>query len=160
MRPEDPGYTIPGLGDPAGDLFHRLYPYQAARSMMKECDYVVVSLPLTPETRGLIGANELSAMKPSAYLVAVARGGVIDQAALTAALQEKRIAGAALDVFAEEPLPSNSPLWKMPNVIVTPHVGGMSVHYNQRAINLLIENLKRYLTGAPLLNRFDAQRGY
>lgn len=160
MHPEDTGYTIPGLGDPAGDLFHRLYPYQAVRSMIKECDYVVICLPLTSETRGMIGANELAVMKPSSFLVSIARGGVVDQAALLSALQERRIAGAALDVFAEEPLPTNSPLWKLPNVIVSPHVGGMSMHYNQRAVDLFIENIKRYLTGAPLLNRIDPQRGY
>lgn len=160
MHPEDTGYTIPGLGDPAGDLFHRLYPYQAVRSMIKECDYVVICLPLTTETRGMIGANELAVMKPSSFLVSIARGGVVDQAALLSALQERRIAGAALDVFAEEPLPTNSPLWKLPNVIVSPHVGGMSMHYNQRAVDLFIENIKRYLTGAPLLNRIDPQRGY
>lgn len=160
MHPEDPDYAIPGLGDPAGDLFHRLYPYQAVRSMIQECDFVVVSAPLTEETRGMIGANELAAMKSSAYLVGMARGGVIDQPALIAALQEKRIAGAALDVFDEEPLPNNSPLWKLPNVLISPHVGGMSVHYNQRAVDLFTENLKRYLSGAPLLNRFNAKRGY
>lgn len=160
MHPEDIGYTIPGLGDPGGDLFHRLYPYQALRSMIKECDYVVVCLPLTPETRGLIGANELAAMKPTAFLVAVARGGVVDQSALATALQERRIAGAALDVFSEEPLPASSSIWKLPNAIVSPHVGGMSVHYNQRAVDLFVENLKRYLIAAPLLNRFDPHRGY
>jgi phosphoglycerate dehydrogenase-like enzyme len=160
MHPADTGYTIPGLGDPGGDLFHRLYPYQAIRSMMKEVDFAVVVTPLTAETRGMIGAAELGAMKPTAFLVNMARGGVIDQNALLAALQERRIAGAGLDVFTEEPLPSNSPFWKLPNVIITPHIGGMSVHYNQHAIELFSENLKRYLTGAPLYNRYDPQRGY
>lgn len=160
MTPQDVGYVIPGLGDPGGDMFHRLYPFQAVRSMMKECDFVVVTLPLTSETRGMIGAQELAAMKPTAYLVALARGGVIDQSALLAALQDRRIAGAALDVFVEEPLPSSSPFWKMPNVIVSPHIAGMSTHYNRRALDLFIENLKRYLAGSPLLNRFDPQKGY
>jgi phosphoglycerate dehydrogenase-like enzyme len=160
MHPEDSGYTIPGLGDPSGDLFHRLYPHQAVRSMMKECDFVVVVTPLTPETRGLIGAAELAVMKPSAFLISMARGGVVDQAALVTALQEKRLAGAAMDVFSEEPLPQNSPLWKMPNVIISPHIGGLSSLYNHRAVDLFVENLKRYLTGAPLLNRFDSQKGY
>lgn len=160
MHPEDPGYTIPGLGDPGGDLFLRLYPYQALRSMVKECDFVVVVVPLTAETRGLFGANEINAMKPGAFLVSMARGGVVDQAALTTALQERRIAGAAMDVFAEEPLPAGSPLWKMPNVLISPHIGGMSMHYNQRAVDMLTENLKRYLTGAPLLNRYDPKKGY
>lgn len=160
MHPVDAGYTIPGLGDPGGDLFNRLYPYQAIRSMMKEVDFAVVVMPITAETRGMIGAAELSAMKPTAFLINMARGGVVDQGALLAALQERKIGGAALDVFNDEPLPSNSPFWKMPNVIITPHIGGMSVHYNQRAIDLFSENIKRYLTGSPLYNRYDPQKGY
>lgn len=160
MHPADTGYIIPGLGDPGGDMFNRLYPYQAIRSMMKDCDFVIVSTPLTTETRGMVGAAELAAMKPSAYLINMARGGVVDQNALIATLQERKIAGAALDVFNEEPLPPNSPFWKLPNVMVTPHIGGMSMLYNQRAIELFTENLKHYLTGAPLFNRYDPQKGY
>ena len=160
MHPEDTGYTIPGLGDPGGDLFHRLYPSQAVRSMLKESDFVVVTVPLTPETRAMIGAADLAAMKPSAYLIQIARGGVVDQPALLSALQERKIAGAALDVFQEEPLPSNNPLWRLNNVIITPHIAGMSIHYDEGAIDLFIENLKRYLTGAPLLNRYDPLKGY
>lgn len=160
MHPQDTGYTIPGLGDPGGDLFERLYPYQAVRTMMKECDFVVVTAPLTEETRGLIGANELAAMKPTAFLINLARGGVVEQAALVTALQERKIAGAGLDVFAEEPLPQTNPLWKLPNVILSPHIAGMSVHYNERAIDVFVENLKRYLAGTALLNRFDLEQGY
>jgi phosphoglycerate dehydrogenase-like enzyme len=160
MHPEDPGYMIPGLGDPGGDLFHRLYPYQALKSMLKEVDVAVVVLPSTPETRGLIGAAELAVMKPTAFLVSMARGSIIDQAALLNALQEKHLAGAALDVFAEEPLPANSPLWKLPNVIISPHIGGMSDFYDRRALDLFTENLKRYLAGASLLNRLSPQKGY
>lgn len=160
MHPEDKGYTIEGLGDPGGDLFDRLYPPQALRSMLKECDFVVVSLPLTHDTRGMIGAAELAAMKPSAYLIYIGRGGVIDQGALINILQERRIAGAALDVFAEEPLPSGNPLWRLNNVFLTPHIAGVSAYYNDRAVDLFSENLRRYLSGAPLLNRFDVEKGY
>lgn len=160
MRPEDSGYIIPGLGDPGGDFFTRLYPFQAVRSMMKESDFVLVTAPLTPETKGMIGAAELAAMKPTAFLINMARGGVVDQNALLSTLQERRIAGAALDVFTEEPLPVNSPFWKLSNVIISPHVGGMSINYNQRAIELFVENLKRYLTGAPLFNQFETKKGY
>jgi phosphoglycerate dehydrogenase-like enzyme len=160
MHPEDLGYIIPGLGDPGGDLFHRLYPATAVRAMIKECDFVVVTVPLTPETRGIIGAGELAVMKPGAYLIHIARGGVVDQSALLSVLQERKIAGAALDVFQEEPLPSNSPFWKLNNVIISPHIAGISTHYDERALNLFIENLKRYLTGAALLNRLDSERGY
>lgn len=160
MHPEDTGYSLPELGDPGGDLFHRLYPPQALRSMLHECDFVVVTLPLTPQTRNIIGAGELAAMKPTAYLIHLARGTVIDPAALLSTLQERRIAGAALDVFHEEPLPANSPLWRLNNVILAPHMAGVSSHYNERAIQLFADNLKRYLSGAPLLNRFDPEKGY
>ena len=160
MHPEDTGYIIPGLGDPSGDLFHRLYPPQALRSMMKECDFVVVTVPLTPETRSMIGAAELAVMKPSAFLIHIARGGVVDQNALISALQERKIAGAALDVFPEEPLPSNNPLWRLNNVLLSPHIAGISDRYDDRALYLFIENMKRYLSGAELLNQVDLQRGY
>jgi phosphoglycerate dehydrogenase-like enzyme len=160
MRPHDTGYTQDGLGDPQGDFFQRLYPIQALRSMFRECDFVVVTLPLTHETRGLIKLADLEALKPGAFLVDVSRGGIIDPAALVSALQDKKIAGAALDVFAEEPLPASSPLWKLPNVIITPHLSGTSPYYNERAAALFAENLNRYLVGLPLYNRFDPQKGY
>jgi len=160
MHPEDKGYSIPGLGDPDGSFFTRLYPTQAIKSMVKECDFVVVTLPLTPQTRNLIDADVLSAMNPAAYLIQAGRGGVVDQTALIEALQERRIAGAAIDTFSEEPLPANSPLWKLPNVIITPHIGGISANYLQRAIDLFAVNLKRYLSGETLYNRFDVELGY
>jgi phosphoglycerate dehydrogenase-like enzyme len=160
MHPQDGGYDIPGLGDPEGMFFYRLYPYQALKSMLKECDFVVVTLPLTPLTRGLINTEELAVMKPGAYLIQAGRGGVVDQAALVEALQEKRIAGAALDTFTEEPLPPASPLWKMPNVLITPHIGGISSQYLQRAVDLFAANLRHYVKGEVLLNRFDPELGY
>jgi phosphoglycerate dehydrogenase-like enzyme len=158
--PEDKGYVIEDTGDPQGDLFTRLYPPQALRSMFKECDFVVVTVPLTSETRGMIGAEQLAALKPSVYLVDASRGGVVDINALVRALQENRLAGAALDVFEEEPLPTDHPLWTMPNVIITPHIAGFSAHYKQRANALFIENLKRYLADKPLLNQIDLEKGY
>jgi len=160
MRPQDTGYMAEGLGDPEGNLFNRLYPIQALRSMLKECDFVVVALPLNDSTRGLITAADLAVMKPHAMLVDVGRGGIIDTAALISLLQEKKIGGAALDVFEEEPLPANSPFWKLPNTIITPHIAGISQYYNQRAADLFAENLKRYLSGDALQNRFDPQQGY
>jgi phosphoglycerate dehydrogenase-like enzyme len=159
-HPEDDGYVPEGLGDPKGHLFHRLYPVEALRSMLKECDFVAVAVPLTEDTENLIGEEELRAMKSSAYLVDVSRGGIINPKALLSALQENRIAGAALDVFAEEPLPSNSPFWKLSNVIITPHIAGQSAYYDARAMTLFVENLSRYLEDKPLLNRFDPQKGY
>lgn len=159
-HPSDSGYIRQGLGDPNGDFVRRLYPPQALCSMLKECDFVVVTVPLTTETRHLISARELAAMKPSAYLIDVSRGGVVDHDALIEALRERKIAGAALDVFPEEPLPPSSPLWKLPNVIITPHISGFSTHYDERAMELFAENLRRYIKGEPLYNIIDLQRGY
>jgi phosphoglycerate dehydrogenase-like enzyme len=157
---QDNGYMLDGLGDPQGDLVHRIYPFQALASMFKECHFAVVTVPLTPQTRGLLNATVLNALKPGAYLVDISRGGVIDQAALLEALKSGKLAGAALDVFPEEPLPPNNPLWQMPNVIITPHISGSSPHYEERAVDLFSENLHRYLGGLPLYNLFDPHRGY
>jgi phosphoglycerate dehydrogenase-like enzyme len=160
MHPEDTGYMEDGLGDPAGDFFQRLYPIQALSSMLHECDFVVITIPHTPETQNLIGQSELAAMKPGAYLVDVSRGGIVDQAALIQALQDRRLAGAAIDVFPDEPLPASSPLWKQSNVLISPHISGNSPDYNERAVELFAENLHRFLAGLPLYNRFDPQKGY
>jgi phosphoglycerate dehydrogenase-like enzyme len=160
MRPQDADYMQDGRGDPQGDYFQRLYPIQALSSMLKECDFIVDSLPLTPDTRNLINADVLSVVKPTAFLLDVGRGGIVDHVALIAALQEHRLAGAALDVFPEEPLQPTSPLWHMPNVIITPHLSGISPYYDDRAVALFAENLNRYLVGLPLYNRFDPQKGY
>jgi|Deesub1362A_J573_1020465.scaffolds.fasta_scaffold03232_2 phosphoglycerate dehydrogenase-like enzyme len=157
---DDPGYAIDGLGDPQAELAQRIYPPQAVASMAAECDFLVVVVPLTPETRGMIDEGVLERMKPSAFLVDISRGGVVDHGALIQALREKKLAGAALDVYPVEPLPQSSPLWEMSNVILTPHLAGASPHYYERAMDLFVENFRRYLAGQPLLNRFDPQRGY
>jgi phosphoglycerate dehydrogenase-like enzyme len=136
-----------------------LPPGDLAR-LLGESDYVAVCVPLTPETRGLIGERELRAMKPTAFLVNIARGAVIDEAALVVALREGWIAGAALDVFDREPLSAESPLWEMENVIVTPHVSGGTEIYNRRAVEIFTRNLRRYLAGEPLENTVDPSRGY
>ncbi len=160
MKPEDPDYVVDGMGDPAGDFVHRLYPAQAVRSMLKECDFIVVATPLTPDTQGMINADVLHACKPNAYLVDVSRGGVVDHEALASALKAGKLAGAALDVFPIEPLPPESPLWKLPNVLITPHISGITPFYDERAIDLFAENLRRYIIGLPLYNRFDPEKGY
>lgn len=160
MHPGDSDYIPEGLGDPQGDFVHRLYPAQAIKSMLKDCDFIVVTVPLTDETRGMIGAQAFAACKPSAYLVDISRGGIIDHQALVKALAEHRLAGAALDVFPEEPLPKKSPLWEMSNVIITPHIAGISPHYDERAMRLFAENLSRYVTDLPLHNVIDFKKGY
>lgn len=160
MNPLDTGYSIEGHGDPEGNLFHRLYPIQAVKSMVKLCDFVVITLPLTPETRASFGEAEIRAMKPGAFLIGVSRGGIIDETALLQALTDKAIAGAVLDVFSREPLPVENPLWKLPNVILTPHVSGFSPNYKERAGMMFVENLHHYFLGEPLLNRVDRERSY
>lgn len=160
MHPEDEGYSPKGLGDPAGEFVRRLYPPQALVSMIKECDFVVITVPLTPQTENLIGEKEIGALKPTACLVDVSRGGILNQEALITALRERRIGGAALDVFPEEPLPPESPLWNFPNVIISPHISGNTPLYDERAVELFSENLQRYLAGMPLYNLIDPERGY
>ncbi len=160
MHPEDNGYVFEGQGDPEGNFIHRLYPPQALRSMLKDCDFVVVTAPLTSETRNMIGIEELSSMQSHAFFINISRGGIVDQKALLEVLKDKRIAGAALDVFSDEPLSPDHPLWKLPNVIITPHISGDTPHYDQKAMLLFAENLQRYLAGQPLFNRYDPQRGY
>lgn len=160
FHPEDAGFALEGIGDPGGDLVNRLYPPQALCSMMKECDYVVVTLPRTTTTRGLIGAQELAALKPGAYLVDISRGEIVDHAALIPLLRDHKIAGAALDVYPQEPLPADNPLWKLPNIILTPHIAGFSPHYDERAVSLFVQNLRCYLDGQPLYNRLDLKLEY
>ncbi len=111
-------------------------------------------------SRGLIGKVQLEKMKSSAYLVDVSRGGVVNHDDLILALNEGKIAGAALDVYPEEPLPRDNPLWKLPNVILTPHIAGFSREYNRRAVDLFVENLERFINGKQLLNLIDLERGY
>jgi phosphoglycerate dehydrogenase-like enzyme len=124
-----------------------VHPDGALLSLVPRADFVVLTTALTPATAGLVGRSVLEAMKPTAFLVNVARGKVCDEAALTVALAERRIAGAALDVTAEEPLAPASPLWAMPHVIVTPHSAGETVRYEDRVIDLLIENVGRLQRG-------------
>ena len=159
-RLDDIDYTLNGLGDPDAELPDRLYPPQALPSMVSSCDFVVVTVPLTPQTRGMVGESVFKGMKPTAYLIDVSRGGVVDHGALVEALNETRLAGAALDVYPIEPLPESSPLWGMSNVILSPHVAGSSEHYYERAAELFAENLQRYHAGRPLLNLYDPDRNY
>ena len=156
----DPGWRLPGTGDPEGTIPERIFPPDTLQEMLPQCDFVVLAVPLTAATRQLIGEAELRAMKPTAYLVNIARGGVIDEEALVRALQEGWIAGAGLDVYSREPLPADSPLWRLDNVILSPHVSGFTLNYDEWATDLFAENLRRYLNGEPLFNVVDRERGY
>lgn len=150
----------PAVADVDQLLVDRLYPPEATRSMVALCDFVVILLPLTPQTENLVNADVIGAMKKSAVLVNVGRGGVVDEDALIKALQAKEIGGAALDVFKVEPLPATSPLWKLDNVILSPHLAGNTDHYIESATEVFAENLVRYINHQELLNKADRERGY
>ena len=153
--------TWRGISQQAEDQdVDQYYPHESLHEMLHECDYVVLSVPLTKETRHLIGEAELRAMRSHAYLINVARGQVVDEQALIRALQARWIAGAGLDVVEEEPLAASSPLYALPNVILTPHISGLSVHYDKRLMALFADNLRRYRVKEPLRNRYEPERGY
>jgi phosphoglycerate dehydrogenase-like enzyme len=137
-----------------------LLPANRMSELLAESDYVVLSVPLTPETHHIMGEAEFKAMKPTAYIINIGRGGTIDGEALIHALDEKRIAGAGLDVTPTEPLPKENRLWDFDNVIITPHVSGGMENYMLRATDLFCENLKRYLNGRRRLNVIDRKKGY
>jgi phosphoglycerate dehydrogenase-like enzyme len=135
-------------------------PPARMKELLAGSDYVVLSVPLTPETRHIIGEAELKAMKPSACLINIGRGPLVDEEALIRALDEKRIAGAGLDVTYIEPLPKESRLWDFDNVILSPHISGGMEDYMLRATEVFCENLRRYLRGKKLLNLIDRKKGY
>ena len=154
------GYTVPGTGDPDGRLPDEFFGPDGLYDLLARSDVVVVALPSTPDTRGLLGASAFDAMKSGSYLINVARGDIVDEGALIAALKAKTLAGAALDVFEEEPLPKESELWGLENVIATPHISGASRPYLRRCFEVLAENFRRFVEGEPLLNQVDLTRGY
>lgn len=156
----DDGYCLPGTGDPEGRLPDEWLGHAQLDSLLARADVVVLCAPLTPETRGLIGDAALRRMKPSAYFINVGRGASVDEAALTRALRERWIAGAAIDVFAQEPPPAGHPFYGLDNVILSPHVSGFLPSYDEKCSVLFAENLRRYLAGEPLLNLVDRARGY
>ena len=128
--------------------------------LLRESDYVVLAAPLTPETQNMIDAAALGSMKAGAWLVNVARGGLVDERALLSALRDGRIGGAVLDTFRDEPLPPSSPFYDLPNVIVTPHTSWSSGRVLDRSVELFCDNLRRYAAGEPLLNVVDPTAGY
>ncbi len=159
-RRQDPGYCLPGTGDPAGALPEAWFGTSQLPALLERSDVVVMCAPLTRETHHLIGAAQLAAMKPTAYFVNIGRGASVDEAALAAALAERRIAGAAVDVFAQEPPPAGHPLYAVDGVILSPHVSGFMPTYDEECTRLFSENLRRHLAGEPLLNLVDRTRGY
>ncbi|MGB6485120.1 MAG: D-2-hydroxyacid dehydrogenase [Candidatus Acidiferrales bacterium] len=152
------GMTRSGRGD--AQLAERILPAAELQDALPQADFVVLAAPETPDTRQMIGERELALMKRSAYLFNVARGTLVDEAALIAALRARQIAGAALDVTTEEPLPQESPLWKLDNVFITPHISAVTENLWPRQEELLLENLERWFDGRELLNQVDLQRGY
>jgi len=150
------GMTVIGISGASREVdgIDRFVDRDRLAEIAPELDYLVVIVPLSESTRGIVDAGVFKAMKPSAYLVNIARGGVVDEAAMIEALKAGEIAGAGLDVFSVEPLPDDSPLWDMENVIITPHVGGWSRSYAEAAVAVTENNLRCYLEG-----RFDDMDG-
>ena len=135
-------------------------PAKQLHDVLPDADVVVVCAPHTRDTRGLIGDRELRLLPPHAVLINVSRGQLIDEAALVAALRERRIEGAALDVFDQEPLPPDHPLWTLPNVLITPHTAAFAGEYWPPVVDQFLENMRRYKEGKPLLNVVDKEAGY
>lgn len=156
----DSSYRIPGTGDPEGDIPEGWFGTDQLALMLSQCDVAMITLPLTPATGGLVGKKELEALPSHAYVLNVGRGPILDEAALIHLLQTGKLAGAALDVFNVEPLPGESPLWKMPNVLVMPHIASWTKSQSHRAAEVLIENLSRDLKGEPLVNVIDKNSKY
>lgn len=159
QRREAPRWTPPGTGDPDGVLPSRFAGLDALAEVAAAADHLVLALPLTPQTRAIAGAEVLAALGPDGWLVNVGRGGLVDEPALAAALASGALGGAALDVFATEPLPAASPLWELPNVLVTPHVAGRGSDWPALAA-LAADNLARYADGRELRNQVDLANGY
>ncbi len=152
--------VIGTVRDPGGRRAEDLYldallPAERADEVIECADYLVLCSPHTPETDGLLNASRLARMKRDAVLINIARGALVDEPALIAALREERLRGAALDVFAREPLPPDSPLWDMPNVLICPHSASTAFSENTRLVDLFCDNLRRYLDGQPLRNVLD-----
>lgn len=137
-----------------------LWPADCLNQLLAESDYVILCAPLNEQTHHLLGARELATMRRETLLINVARGPIVDEAALVASLQSGQLAGAGLDVTEVEPLPLDSPLWEIPNVLITPHVGAQSARRVDDTTDLICENLRRYFAGRPLLNRVDKKLGY
>jgi len=142
------------------DYVENLWRLNKLHDMLRESDFVAICCPLTSQTRKMMSTEEFKCMKPTAYLINIARGGIVDQEALIKALEAKEIAGAGLDVTVPEPLPKGNPLWQMENVIITPHMAGQSPVSSQRLMKIFTENLRRFVNSEPLLNVVDKKLEY
>lgn len=143
------------------DYVAELWGLDKLDELLKQSDFVIVTVPYTPDTHGMIGAAQLALMKPTAMMVGISRGGIIDQVALTAALKEGKLAAAALDVCEPEPLPADNPLWDAPNLLLTPHIAGGTQWEGKYILEIMYENLEKYLKGVrPLRNEIDKVRGF
>lgn len=154
------GWTLPGTGDPDGTLPERFYDSAELCEMLPQCDVLLLALPLTEQTRHIVSRTEFALLPRHALVINIGRGALIDNEALIAALEEREIGGAVLDVTEPEPLPSSSQLWKMENVLITPHIAGFSQYYDDRLVALFCANLRRYLAGEPLYNLVRRDLGY
>jgi phosphoglycerate dehydrogenase-like enzyme len=155
-------YLVPETGDPEGILPDKVFIAGQEHEFLAELDFLILSVPQTPQTIGMIGEAELKRLKPTAYVLNPARGPLIQEEALLKALRESWIAGAALDTHYYYPMPADHPLWRFPNVIMTPHVSGSdsSPHYQERVWDIFVQNVQRHLAGEPLLNELTpAQLG-
>jgi phosphoglycerate dehydrogenase-like enzyme len=145
----------------AGDATNvELFGYERMDEVLRQADVVVLTAPLTEETAGMIGAEQLEEMRETAWLINIARGRLVDELALRRALESGSIGGAVLDVFNEEPLPEDSPLYGTPNLVITPHTSWSSDRVADRGLDLFVENLRRFLGGQPLENVVDLEAGY
>jgi phosphoglycerate dehydrogenase-like enzyme len=148
----------PGLGGPEG-VAH-VAGIDDFREQLRLADVVILAAPTTSETKIMIGPAELAVMKRTSILINVARGRLVDETSLIAALESGRIAGAGLDAFVQEPMPPEHRLWTIPNVIISPHSAAFGRDYWRPAVDLFLDNFRRYVRGAPLLNVVDKQHGY
>jgi len=157
----DPGYNAwPGTGDPEGNIPDAWYGPGQLQEMLPQCDLIVVTVPSTPRTEGMIGAREFSGLKPGARMIIISRGGIVVEQALADALRSGSLAEAVVDCYVREPLPADHFFFDVPNLIMTPHMSGVYDGFWSLLTSLLAENLRRLKSGQPLLNQTDRQAGY
>jgi phosphoglycerate dehydrogenase-like enzyme len=153
-RARDGIYCVPGTGDPQGTLCHRVFGPEGKAEFLAGLDYLILAMPITPETTGIVGEADLRRLKPTAVLINPARAGLVDEAALVRCMREGWIRGASFDVHYAYPLPPEHPLWSLPNVVLTPHISGstLSPRFQDRIYEVFSRNLERYCSGQPLIN--------